>query len=591
MYQPSAVTVSFFQSRFKICGACPGGHLEMHRRDSYWYKGLKTKQKRFGYEVAGLEVGSGGSEIGSVVGSDTRANNGIFWKGTWHTIIGGSITGRPVAASRGGGTGRRAGSGGGRTRGRSGDQGDGRIDGQGGQNGDAVNDNIWGDVSRGCTYKEFLACNPKEYDGKRGAIMYTHWIEKMESVQDMSGYRDSQKVKYTAVSFVGKALTWWNSQIHTRGREAAVGMSWEDFKILTREEFYPSNEMQKLETKLWNHAMVGAGHATYTYRFRELARLVPHLVTPQSKRIERYAYGLVPQIRGMVAATEPKTIQKAMQIAGTLTDEAFRRTYQGYEWYMGTASKCTTCNYHHLPKTPCHACFNYNRLGHFSKDCRVVPRNVNPINARNPISRTCYECGSADHIKTVCPRLNQAQRLGGNHQNQVVAVNGGQGRGNQGNQARCKAFMLGAEEACQDPNIMTSTFTLNNHYATTLFDPGADYSFVSTTFIPLLGIEPSDLGLCYEIKIDSGQLVEIDKVIKGCKLEIEGHVFDINLIPFGSGSFDVIIGMDWLSDHKDEIICHEKVVRTPLLDGKVLRVLGEKPEEKERQLMSARTKE
>ncbi|GKG03406.1 hypothetical protein Tco_0311042, partial [Tanacetum coccineum] len=96
------------------------------------------------------------------------------------------------------------GSGGGRTRGRSGDQCDGRIDGQGGQvsaqvgdqgrgqgngrkqNGDAVNDNIRGDVSRVCTYKEFLACNPKKYDGKGGAIVYTHWIKKMESIQDMS---------------------------------------------------------------------------------------------------------------------------------------------------------------------------------------------------------------------------------------------------------------------------------------------------------------------------------------------------------------------------------------------------------------------
>ncbi|GJX73564.1 putative reverse transcriptase domain-containing protein [Tanacetum coccineum] len=56
-------------------------------------------------------------------------------------------------------------------------------------------------------------------------------------------------------------------------------------------------------------------------------------------------------------------------------------------------------------------------------------------------------------------------------------------------------------------------------------------------------------------------------------------------------SFDVIIRMDWLSDHKDEIIFHEKVVRIPLLDGKVLRELGEKLEEKMRQLMSAKAKE
>ncbi|GJT84323.1 putative reverse transcriptase domain-containing protein [Tanacetum coccineum] len=102
------------------------------------------------------------------------------------------------------------------------------------------------------------------------------------------------------------------------------------------------------------------------------------------------------------------------------------------------------------------------------------------------------------------------------------------------------------------------------------------------------GLEPSDLGFRYKIEIASGQLVEIDKVIKGCKLEIESHVFDIDLIPFRQGSFDVIIGMDWLSNNKAEIVCHEKVVRIPLPDGKVLKVLGERPKEKARLLMSAK---
>nr|GEV28257.1 putative reverse transcriptase domain-containing protein [Tanacetum cinerariifolium] len=193
------------------------------------------------------------------------------------------------------------------------------------------------------------------------------------------------------------------------------------------------------------------GHAAYTNRFHELARLVSHLVTPESRKIKR-----------------------------------------------------------------------------------GVPKNVNPVNARNPTARACYECGSTNYVSKE-----------------------GQGRGNQGNQARGRAFMLGAEEACHDPNIVT-------------------------------GIEPIELGFRYEIEIASGQLVEIDKVIKGCKLEIEGYVFDIDLIPFGHGSFDVIIGMDWLSNHKAEIICHEKVVRISLLDGKVLRVLGERPEEKVRLSVSAK---
>ncbi|GJU81754.1 putative reverse transcriptase domain-containing protein [Tanacetum coccineum] len=265
--------------------------------------------------------------------------------------------------------------------------------------------------------------------------------------------------------------------------------------------------------------------------------------------------------------TEPKTIQKAVQISGALTDEAVRngsikkvekrgnvgepskdrsgrddnkRTRTGNVFATtvnpvgrentGTWPKCTTCNSYHAPGGPCRTCFNCNRPGHLAKDCRGVPRNVNPVNARNPTVRACYECGSTDHVRPACPRLNRARGPEENRPNQVAANNGGQGHGNQGNQARGRAFMLGAEEARQDPNIVTDM----------------------------------------RLRMLGGILVEIDKVIKGCKLEIKGYVFDIDLIPFGHGSFDVII------------------VRIPLPDGKVLRVVGERPEEKARLLMSAK---
>ncbi|GJT32465.1 putative reverse transcriptase domain-containing protein [Tanacetum coccineum] len=429
--------------------------------------------------------------------------------------------GRSTAAPRGGRTGGRTGRGGGRTReptgiggGRTGEQ-----DSQGGdrdllptiiaQVGNHAN-NIQGDVRNvivnngrgGCSYKEFLACNPKDFKGKGGAIAYTCWIEKMESVQ-------------------------------TRGREAAVGMTLEDFKALMREELCLNNEMQKLESEFWCHAMVGAGHATYTDRFHKLAMLVPHLVTLENKRIERYIYGLALQICGMVAATEPMTIQSVILKDRVLTDEAIRN---------GSLRKNTK---------------KRGNGGELSRDGNIKDDNKRSRTRRafatttNPVRKEYT--GSAPRWRGQ-EWLNRAPGPGGNHPNQALDIHGSQGRGNNVNPARRRAFMMGVEEARQDLNIMTGTLTLNNHYATTLFDSGAAYSFVSTTFVPLLDIEPSNLGFSYEIKIASRQLVEINK----------------------------------LSMHKAEIIFHEKVVRIPLPHDEMLKVLGERPEVKVKHLMSAK---
>ncbi|GKE33435.1 hypothetical protein Tco_1452757 [Tanacetum coccineum] len=70
--------------------------------------------------------------------------------------------------------------------------------------------------------------------------------------------------------------------------------------------------------------MVGVGHAAYIDRFHELAKLIPHLVTFESTRIDRYIHGLVLEIRGMVQETKPSTIQSEILRAGALTDDAVR---------------------------------------------------------------------------------------------------------------------------------------------------------------------------------------------------------------------------------------------------------------------------
>nr|GFC85408.1 hypothetical protein [Tanacetum cinerariifolium] len=98
----------------------------------------------------------------------------------------------------------------------------------------------------------------------------------------------------------------------------------------------------------------------------------------------------------------------------------------------------------------------------------------------------------------------------------------------------------------QNPTVVAGTFILNDHYASVLFDSSAERSFVSLEYTPCIDVAPVPLGVSYEVEL-------------------------------ADGSFDVIVGMDWLARYNAVIICDERIVRIPLPDNHILDIYGERP--------------
>nr|GEU49631.1 putative reverse transcriptase domain-containing protein [Tanacetum cinerariifolium] len=180
-------------------------------------------------------------------------------------------------------------------------------------------------------------------------------------------------------------------------------------------------------------------------------------------------------------------------------------------------------------------------------DCRVTV-NPNTLGAavRNQQGIVCYECGRPRNFRKDCPKLRNQNR-GYQTRNKTRNNTGG-------NEVIAKAYDIGRGGTNPDSSVVTSTFLLNNSYASMLFDSGADRSFMSTTFSALLDVAPSTLDTSYAVELADGRVSETNIVLRGYTLGLLGHPFNIDLMPVELGSFDVIIGDNCDGESKLNII-------------------------------------
>ncbi|GJV66087.1 putative reverse transcriptase domain-containing protein [Tanacetum coccineum] len=274
-------------------------------------------------------------------------------------------------------------------------------------------------------------------------------------------------------------------------------------------------------------------------------------------KIEKYIGGLPDMILGSVKASKPKTMQEAIEFTTELMDEKTHayaerqaeKKRNDRKPYAEPKPLCSKCNYNH--EGPCPPrCNNCKKVGHLAKDCRSRPANANNNNHNNNNNNQkgngCYKCGAQRHFRINSPKLKNNDR--------------GNQAGN--DKAPAKVYVVGNAGANPD-NVVAGTFLLNNRYAYILFDTGADRSFVSTAFSSQIDITPSTLDHYYDVELADGRIIGLNTILSGCTLNFLNHPFNINLMPVELGSFDAIIGMDWLAKYQAVIVCAEKIVRIP----------------------------
>ncbi|GJW68074.1 putative reverse transcriptase domain-containing protein [Tanacetum coccineum] len=408
---------------------------------------------------------------------------------------------------------------------------------------------------RECTYKDFLNCKPFSFKGIEGVVVLSQWFEKMESVFHISNCDVEYQVKFATCTFLGNPLTLWNSHMKTVNQDVAYAIDWKALKKMMTVKYSPRGEINKLEIELWNLKVKGTDVASHT---------LWNVMSYQPKMMEK-----------AIEFANDQMDQKVLTIAERQAEQKRKLEFnvgnnQGYQQqnkrqntrrayiagtgekreYTGSLPLCTKCNYHH--KGPCAPrCNKCKKIGHLARDCRSSGPNGNNNNRGNSGTTqnagTCYECGVQGHFKRDCPKLKNK-----NHGNQ-----GGNGN------APAKVYVVGNAGTNPDSNVVTGTFLLNNRYASILFDTGADRSFVSTTFSSLIDITPTTLDHYYDVELADGKIIGINTIIRGCTLNFLDHPFNINLMPVELGSFDVIVGMDWLAKYHAVIDCAEKIVRIP----------------------------
>ncbi|GJX94872.1 putative reverse transcriptase domain-containing protein [Tanacetum coccineum] len=372
--------------------------------------------------------------------------------------------------------------------------------------------------ARECTYSSFMKCNPTSFHGNEGAVELCRWFEKTESVFSISECAERNK---------------------------------NDMKIMMREEFCPPEEIQRMEVELWNLRVKDSNISAYTQRFNKLVLLCPEMVSSKKKKVEAYLRGLPENIKGETTSSRPVVLNEVVRKTHTLMEQKLQ----------AKAERIAKSNKRKWESNNNQGGNNNNQGGNNNNNNLINYRNNNRHNQNNNqrhgnaraltttqnagahqtrVAPKCNRCGIC-HFDQCPPKCNNYGKMR-HKEKDCRSRNVASGT----NARSAVVFMNVVREA---KRAMHAQRKLIDKVETCEVKP--DKSFVDVRLSHLLDIKPAKLNTSYKVELADGKVL---------------------------GTFDVIIGMNWLVEHDAVIMCGKKEVHMPY-KNKTLVVKGDHEKE------------
>ncbi|XP_062014480.1 uncharacterized protein LOC133731020 [Rosa rugosa] len=417
--------------------------------------------------------------------------------------------------------------------------------------------------------KEIKQLGATPFEGGVDHWAADQWLENMMSCFEMVICSETEKWKIAAYLLQGDARIWWAGQRNTVNMAT---LTWNGFVELFQDMYFPDAVKEQIELDFISLEQGTMTVREYETRFTQLYRFVPQL--DAQALAKKFLRGLNSRIREIVyplrLTTKEEIFASAMAHEQATSMHTSERGVVRESLGKGKAIVGSSGSRDHggrswkRQRTSFHPQAPTRMVNQYQAPARAAPAPFRAVPVRQvaptaPVK--CYNCGEQGHISKVCTKAQIRVCFNCGQPGHISReCTRPQGR-RQGNQQRllppapARVFAIG-----QGGTGVEGTLSVYSYLARVLFDTGASHSFISSSVVEVLGLISMPLFRSLCVTSPLGVSLELDMFCDDCPIGIGGREFSASLIVIPDHTYDVILGMDWLSPNHALIDCFRMIV-------------------------------